>query len=95
MGQVREKGEDQAKARQVMKNRMQLALSIFAHEKNETIILGAYGCGVFRNNPNDIAGWWHKLLNDEGWGKFFKRVIFAVFDKPDGENIKAFQRVFM
>jgi len=94
MGQVRQKREDVNKAKDVMKNRMRLPLAVFAHEKNTSIILGAYGCGVFQNDPNDIAGWWRELLIDENYSSCFKRVIFAVLDNPDGENIRAFERVF-
>lgn len=94
MRQVRLKGEDVNWARMTMKDRMRLALAIFAYEKNQTIILGAYGCGVFGNDPNDVARWWHELLVDEKYGGYFKRVLFVILDKPGGENIKAFERVF-
>jgi uncharacterized protein (TIGR02452 family) len=94
MGQVKAKGEDIKQAEQIMKNRMRLTLVIFTHEEAKTIILGAYGCGVYKNNPNDIARWWHELLFNEGYGKYFNRVLFAVLDKPSGENIGAFKRVF-
>ena len=94
MGQVRAKGEDVELAKRSMKDRMRLALSIFAHEKNDTIILGAYGCGVFGNDPNDVARWWKDLLDGEGYGSFFQMVQFVILDKPGGENMRAFERVF-
>jgi uncharacterized protein (TIGR02452 family) len=94
MGQVRAKGEDIVRAKQAMKDRMRLALAILAQERNETIILGAYGCGVFGNDPCDVANWWQELLSGEGFGSFFNRVLFVVLDKPGGENIIAFNRVF-
>ena len=94
MGQVRVKGEDVNRAKQVMKDRMRLALAIFAHKRNHTIILGAYGCGVFRNDPNDVAKWWKELLLDEKYGGYFKNILFVILDKPDGENIRAFEGMF-
>ena len=93
-GQVIIKRENTDKAKQVMKDRMRLALAILAHERNDNIILGAYGCGIFRNNPDDVARWWQELLQDEGYEKYFKRVLFVIKDRPDGKNIMAFQRVF-
>ncbi|SIQ82638.1 hypothetical protein [Paenibacillus macquariensis] len=51
-----------------MKDRMRLALAIFAHKEDKTLVLGAYGCGVFRNDPEKVAGWWRELLDDEGFG---------------------------
>jgi len=94
MGQIKEKREDIVQAKQVMKDRMRLALSILAKEGNDIIILGAYGCGVFGNNPNTIAQYWKELLINEGYGKHFKHIIFAVLDKTHGDNIRAFEKVF-
>ena len=71
MGQVRLKGEDVAQAKAVMKARMRLSLAIFASQQETHLILGAYGCGVFRNDPVEVAEWWRELLKDEGvWSVF-------------------------
>ena len=94
MKQVIEKQENVSQANQAMKNRMCLSLSIFANEAIKTLILGAYGCGVFGNNPNGIAQWWKDLLVDENYDSFFDKIVFAVLDKPGGDNIKAFEYVF-
>ena len=94
MSQVKAKGEDINQAKRIMKNRMRLALTILAVERNRTIILGAYGCGVFGNDPLDVARWWQDLLMDEKFGGYFNRVLFVILDKPNGVNIKTFERVF-
>lgn len=94
MGQVRAKGESTTRAKQVMKDRMRLALAILAAEGNRTIILGAYGCGVFGNDPNDVARWWRELLVDEKYNLYFEQVLFVILGRQNGENIKAFECVF-
>ena len=94
MGQVKAKGEDISTAKQTMKNRMRLAIAILAHERNHTIILGAYGCGVFGNDPNDVAEWWYEILCDEKCGSYFHCILFAVLDMQGGRNISAFEKVF-
>lgn len=94
-GQVLLKGEDPEQARRVMKDRMRLALAIFADKGDKHLILGAYGCGVFRNDPVQVADWWHELLAGEGYGTFFERIIFAVLDtSKDGKCIRAFDKRF-
>lgn len=94
MGQVKLKSEDVCQAEQTMRRRMKLALAIFAHQKCQKVILGAYGCGVFRNDPDQIALWWKELL-DEGFAKQFETVIFAVLDHSSNQScIQAFQKVF-
>lgn len=95
MGQVRLKGENETKAKEVMKERMRLSLAIFARQAEQVLILGAYGCGVFRNDPKEVAGWWHELLADEGYEHFFQRIIFAVLDQNKNTKIIGpFRRVF-
>jgi len=92
MGQVILKGEDIQEAKHVMKERMRLCLTIFAHTNNKHLILGAYGCGVFRNNPHDVAQWWKELLLEEGYARFFTQIVFAVMDTSKTQaNISAFE----
>lgn len=91
MGQVILKGENVEEAKSVMRRRMKLALGIFAERKAKHLVLGAYGCGVFRNNPKEIAIWWRELLA-EGMGQHFDSVFHAVLDRSkDKCCIKAFQ----
>ena len=91
MGQVLLKGENVQEAKKVMRRRMKLALGIFAEQKARHIVLGAYGCGVFRNDPNEVAIWWKELLK-EGMGQYFDSVFHAVLDRSkDRCCIKAFQ----
>lgn len=94
-GQVLLKGEDPLEAERVMKDRMRLALAIFAHKGDKNLILGAYGCGVFRNDPVKVAGWWRELLEEERLGLLFANVRFSVLDgSKDGKCIQAFEKPF-
>ncbi len=94
MGQVIQKGEDVEAAKKAMKQRMKLALAIFANEGAKNLVLGAYGCGVFRNDPKDVAIWWKELLDTE-MGKYFYLVFHAVLDySREKKCIGAFEEVF-
>ena len=95
MGQVLLKGEDPEKAKQVMRERMKLILSIFARQNCKHLVLGAYGCGVFRNEPIDIARWWKELLEKYFYERF-ETVVFAVLDRSiNGKCIRAFEDEFL
>ena len=92
MGQVLLKGEDRTEAERVMRQRMKLALAIFARQGAKNLVLGAYGCGVFRNDPRQVAAWWKELLEDEGMGQYFDFIFHAVLDRSkNGECIRAFE----
>jgi uncharacterized protein (TIGR02452 family) len=46
------------------------------------LVLGAWGCGVFRNDPGLVAGVFADLLaRSGGW---FDEVVFAVYDRQPG-----------
>jgi len=92
-GQVLIKGEDTRTAKTAMKRRMKIALAIFADKGCNTIVLGAFGCGVFRNNPADVAAWWNELLLE--YGGHFSKVVFSVFDRSRHRaTFKAFANCF-
>ena len=76
-----------------MKNRMRNVLYMFAYSGCTDIILGAWGCGVFKNNAEDIARNWKELLIDENLQKYFNSVTFTVLDKT-GNNISPFYKYF-
>lgn len=94
-GQVLLKGEDPQLALEIMRERMHLALAIFADRGDRNLVLGAYGCGVFRNDPVKVAAWWEELLVKEGYGRFFERIVYAVLDSSkDRKCIRAFDSRF-
>ncbi|GGZ37269.1 TIGR02452 family protein [Streptomyces inusitatus] len=60
------------------------------------LVLGAWGCGVFRNDPATVAGVFHALLTGDGrFAGHFDRVVLAVLDRTAGRTtLGAFSRVF-
>lgn len=94
MGQVKLKGENIKEAEEAMRHRMKLSLAIFAHQNCRHLVLGAYGCGVFRNDPEKIAFWWKELL-DNDFKNVFDTIFFAVLDRSAAEScIRPFQSIF-
>ncbi|WP_435835820.1 TIGR02452 family protein [Streptomyces albidoflavus] len=61
------------------------------------LVLGAWGCGVFRNDSAEVAGAFRRLLNAPGarFGATFDTVVFAVLDRSKaGTTRSAFERTF-
>ncbi|HVT71393.1 MAG TPA: TIGR02452 family protein [Trebonia sp.] len=60
---------------------------------HRTLVLGAWGCGVFRNDPAVVATAFAGHL-DRTRGRF-DRVVFAVYDRRAGTPVlDAFRAVF-
>lgn len=94
MGQVLLKREDVKQAERVMEHRMELALAIFAKQGCRHLILGAYGCGVFRNDPEKVAKWWRELMTGS-FADTFESVVYAVLDRSVFQKCyKAFHERF-
>lgn len=76
----------------VMKERIERIIALAKHENVDVLILGAFGCGVFGNNPFTIAGIFKEVLSNPSYKNAFKEVRFAVFDSEEGlPTFKAFQ----
>lgn len=79
---------------QVMEHRIRCVFALAASNACRDLILGAWGCGVFRNDPAMIARLFAAALSGESsWRPYFERIVFAVFDPmPDEPNRSAFER---
>ncbi|HEX2312834.1 MAG TPA: TIGR02452 family protein [Thermomonospora sp.] len=68
-----------------------------AHDQgHRRLVLGAWGCGVFRNDPAEVAETFAGLLRDGGaFAGRFAHVVFAVWDTaPGAPRHAAFVRAF-
>lgn len=68
-------------------------LTCAAAEGADVLVLGAFGCGAFRNNPEVVARAYKVALSE--FPSVFTHVEFAVFCPPNGssENYDVFSRV--
>lgn len=59
----------------------------------DTLVLGAFGCGAFQNNPEVVARAYKIALNE--FPKVFKEIEFAVYCNPnDVINYQVFKNMF-
>jgi uncharacterized protein (TIGR02452 family) len=80
--------------RSTMAERVDRVLAIAALKGHDALILGAWGCGVFRNDPQEIA----ELFRDALTGPYrgvFSWIVFAIINRsPDQSPFEIFQGVF-
>lgn len=79
-----------------LRRRAELVLQTAQGHGVEKLVLGAWGCGVFRNDPRMVARVFSELLSLPGpFDGVFIEVVFAVFDRSPGQTTyKAFVDVF-
>ncbi len=75
-------------------SRARQVLNVAAANGADVVILGAFGCGAFKNNPSVVAKAYADVLPD--YRKQFKMIEFAIFcqkGKPT-DNYDAFKAIF-
>ncbi|WP_338541916.1 TIGR02452 family protein [Paenibacillus tundrae] len=91
---AREEADDQV-IESVMKQRIRYILDVAIAHGHRTIVLGAFGCGVFRNDPVQVAKFFHDVLVQEHDREAFERIVFAIFDRTKEQStLNAFQQRF-
>jgi uncharacterized protein (TIGR02452 family) len=80
----------------VMLARIEKLLSLAVVHGDRQLVLGAWGCGVFRNEPAHVAQWFHHwLVERPAFRGAFDVVVFAVLDWSDDlATLRPFQRQF-
>lgn len=76
----------------IHKKRGMHILNIAAANHADILILGAFGCGAFRNNPSIVARAYKEILPD--YIGYFKAINFAVYCPPnDLSNYNIFRNM--
>jgi uncharacterized protein (TIGR02452 family) len=65
--------------RKAMKERVERVLAIAAAHDHEALVLGAWGCGVFGNDTEEVADLFRQALTTHFQG-IFGNVVFAILD---------------
>lgn len=75
-----------------MLSRIRLVLHVAANHKVDTLILGAYGCGVFGQDPETVARLFDEVIREDH-PHSFKRIVFAI-PNASSPNHRAFAEQF-
>eukprot|EP00756_Hemistasia_phaeocysticola_P013998 Hpha_TRINITY_DN15316_c6_g8::TRINITY_DN15316_c6_g8_i1::g.90002::m.90002 len=81
MGVLWRQSDGHAVGQKAMQERIRRVLTLFAQRRCRTVVLGAWGCGVFKNSPDFVADCFAKELTGS-FRHHFSRAVFAILD-PD------------
>lgn len=76
-----------------MSRRIEQILKVAIANKVKVLALGAFGCGVFGNDPKKVASIMWTILEIRGYNEYFDEIIFPM-NGTSGKNVKAFNTVF-
>ena len=94
--QARRRWIDAKTIENALRRRCGLVLGVAKENGHRNILLGAWGCGVFGNNPMTVANAFKTWLLDPVFEGAFDHVTFAVFDRSKGKVVfNAFKKEFL
>jgi len=67
---------------EVMKRRIAKVLTISLEHEHRCLVLGAWGCGVFQNNPVDMARYFREVI-EEQFKDEFREIVFAIYARNE------------
>lgn len=75
----------------IMKKKINAMLDVAASNDCDNIILGAWGCGVFKNDPATVARLFKDILETKRY--LFEKIVFAVINDKNsvGNNYQIFE----
>ena len=84
-----------------IKNKIRTIFRIGLVHGHDSLVLGALGCGAFRNPPRHVARLFHEVMDELEFKNKFRRIVFAILDdhnahqshNPEG-NYKPFADEF-
>ena len=87
--------ENLDRVKRIMDRRIGNVLKVAANRGHTVLVLGAWGCGVFDNDPEQIARLFRKnLVGSNRIKGRFDRIVFAVLDKSKKKKtLQSFERI--
>lgn len=86
---------------EMIKNKVRTILRIGLHNGHDSLVLGAFGCGAFRNPPKHIALLFYEVLKEEEFVNKYKHISFAILEDSNSfhkhnrlGNLKYFKQQF-
>ena len=83
-------------ARLITANKIRTIFRLALRHHHDALVLGAFGCGAFRNPPEEMASIFKSVLNEDEFRDRFRLVTFAIIEDHNSHNVnlQAFRKVF-
>lgn len=97
---ARRKYTNQAALKELFKSRIKNIFEAAVDNGAEVLVLGAFGCGAFKNPPEIVAKAFHEVIEENAYHTKFKRIVFAIKSTVGDDpymacpNITAFEEEF-
>lgn len=85
--------------KELLKTRIKNIFEAAMDNDVDVLILGAWGCGAFKNPPEVVASAFHEVIVENGYKNCFKHIVFAIKSVKQefvdaSSNLDVFEREF-
>ncbi len=63
-----------------LKNKIRTIFRIGLANGHDALVLGALGCGAYRNPPRHVARLFHEVMDEPEFKNRYKKIVFAILD---------------
>lgn len=80
----------------ITRNKVRTIFRIALLHGHDSLVLGAFGCGAFKNPPEQVAAIFHEVLEEAEFKDRFRIVTFSIIEDHNSKNrnLYAFQQEF-
>lgn len=65
---------------ELIKNKIRTIFRMGLVHGHDSLVLGALGCGAFRNPPRHVARLFHEVMEEPEFKNKYRRIVFAILD---------------
>ena len=69
-----------------IKNKIRTIFRIGLAHGHDSLVLGALGCGAFRNPPRHVARLFHEVMDELEFKNKYRRIVFAILDDQNAHR---------
>lgn len=80
----------------ITRNKIRTVFRIGLTYGNDALVLGAFGCGAFKNPPAEIAKLFHEVMEEPEFKNKYKLITFSIIEDHNSRNrnLRAFEEEF-
>ncbi|MGZ3633948.1 MAG: TIGR02452 family protein [Parachlamydiaceae bacterium] len=78
-----------------MKRKIRSIMRLAVETEHNAIVLGAFGCGAFKNCPEDVARLFKQVIEEVEFQGQFVKITFAIMDNKESNNYSIFKKILL
>ena len=73
--------------KEIEKNKIRTIYRIALENNHDSIILGAFGCGVYKLHPEEVSQLFKEVIEEDEFKNAFKLIAFAIYEGKGSKRI--------